>query len=274
MLVKSQELLNEARKNNYAIGAFSAYNMESVQAIISAAEELNQPVIVQTSETTLDYAGLEDILSIVRYQAEKAKIPVVAHLDHGKNIDVVKEVIKKGLHTSIMYDGSALPYEENIRNSAEIVNLAHVANMSVEVELGTIGQSSDDSQVIKCTDADQALEFVEKTGCDSLAVAFGNVHGPKTESEKLDFDALKKVAEKVSVPLVFHGASNSSPEEYAQAIQCGVAKINIDTELKESFIAAIKANSGESDPRKLLATTREAMRKVVSERIEQFSANK
>lgn len=271
MLINSLKLLEEARKKKYAIGAFNAYDMESAQAIIWAAEKVGKSVIVQMTEKSLEFAGFDTLSSIVFELAQNAKIPVITHLDHGSNINIIKKAISSGKFTSVMFDGSKLPLDENKQKTKLVVELAHKSGVAVEAELGTVPTNSSDDVITGYkTDANEAMEFVEETGCDSLAVAFGNVHGEKTSSEKLDFDVLKSIGEKVSIPLVFHGASNSTESEYKKAIACGITKINIDTQLRQAFTKSIKEKQTQKDPRVILDATRDKMQEVVEDCIHAF----
>lgn len=278
MLVSSQKLLVDARHGHYAIGAFNTNDLEFTQAIIDAAENQNAPVIIQTSPKALEYADTEVLLNMIRDLGEKTKVPVVVHLDHGKDPELVRKLIKLKLHTSIMYDGSALPYADNVRNTMELAKLARAAGISFEAELGTIG-GREDYVVgkVSCTDPEQAAEFAARTKCDSLAVAIGNVHGEKIKGEKLRFDVLEEISKKVSIPLVLHGSSNSSPAEFKKAISLGVAKINIDTELRETFSETnakfVKKHPKEIDPRVIIGASRNALQKVVEQRIQDFGSS-
>jgi len=277
MLVSSQKLLKNARRGGYALGAFNTNDLEFTQAIIAAAEKLSSPVIVQTSPKALEYAGAEELLGIIQTLGKKSKCPVVIHLDHGKEPELVRQMIKLGLHTSIMFDGSALSFGENVKLTAEMVKLAHRAGMSLEAELGAIGGREDYVKSrMEYTDPEQAADFVNETNCDSLAVAIGNVHGEKIKGEKLRFDILESIAKLVAIPLVLHGSSNSTLEEFKKAISMGVAKINIDTELRQTFA---KANAGfakkhprETDPRAIIGASRDAIKKVVEARIKDFGS--
>jgi len=277
MLVSSQKLLKDARRGGYAIGAFNTNDLEFTQAIIDGAEKLKAPVIVQTSPKALEYAGTEEILGIIRSLGDKSKVPVVVHLDHGKEPTLVRQMIKLGLHTSIMFDGSALSYSDNIKITAEMAKLAHGAGMGLEAELGTIGGSEDYAKGrMEYTDPKQAADFVNRTGCDSLAVAIGNVHGTKVKGEKLHFDILEKIAAQVAVPLVLHGSSNSTQAEFKRAIGMGIAKINIDTELRQTFSKAnadyAKKYPQETDPRAIIGASRDAIQKVVEARVIDFGS--
>jgi len=272
MITNSIELLKKAREGGYAVGAFNAYDMESAQAIIWAAEKVGMPVILQTSQTSLEYAGFDTLSSIIFMLAQKAKVPVVTHLDHGTDIKLIKQAIESEKYTSVMFDGSKLPFSENVKATSDIVNSAHRKHITVEAELGIIqSDKTFSAQKTECTDPRLAAEFTVKTKCDSLAVAFGNVHGEKVEGEKLNFDALKLVAESVDVPLVFHGASNSTAAEFKKVIEIGIAKINIDTQLRQAFVKSLQQKSKQKDPRAILDSARAGMEKVVADCLREFS---
>jgi len=323
MLVNLNKILPKARKNGYAVGAFNINNLEICQAIIDAAEELNSPVVLQTSEGALKYAGMDYLAAIAHVAARGASVPVVFHLDHGKDETLVKTVIKSGLYTSVMYDGSSLPFKENLKRTKKIVKLAHARKMSVEAELGAIAGVEDLVSVKQkdafFTDPKQAELFVKKTKCDALAISIGTAHGAfkKTPRQvhpersrrtqglkgdiKLDIKRLEQIAERVSVPLVLHGASGVDEKwlkklhkkcfilgdcqrlsgakgvplaEKKKAIKHGVAKINIDTDLRIAFTAAVREtllNDDEIfDPRKILGPARELMTHVVKEKMRAF----
>lgn len=273
MFINSTDLLKDARYGKYAIGAFNVNNLEFANAVIAAA--VQKPVIIQTSPKALDYAGFNELTAVIRARAKRASVPVVLHLDHGKDVEFVLKIIEMGKHTSVMYDGSALPYKENLENTKRVVEAAHAKNISVEAELGGVGDSGNLAHERDFTNPEQAEEFARKTGCDCLAVAFGNNHGLKQMSEKLDFDLLKLIGKQVEIPLAFHGASNSSDEEFARAIKCGIAKINIDTQLRQAFTAALRDalndNPNEIDPRAYLSPASESVTRTTQRLIELFS---
>ncbi len=271
MLVSSHKLLGEARKNRTAIGAFNTSNLEITQAIIAAAEKNNSPVIIQTSMKALKYAGYEALSSAIVEYAKNTSVPVVLHLDHG-NFETAMKLIEDGKYTSVMFDGSKLSVEENIAQTKTIVEAARKKNISVEAEVGAVGAVGGE---LDFTDPGVAKKFVEETGCDSLAVAFGNLHGAQTGEEKLDFEVLENIAKEVSAPLVFHGASNLSDEDYRKAISLGVAKINLDTEIRQAFVGAMRKyltdNPSDIDPRAVLAYARTSAEEVVDRRINVFN---
>ncbi|MEO0123029.1 MAG: class II fructose-1,6-bisphosphate aldolase [candidate division WOR-3 bacterium] len=300
MLVTLNEILPKARKHNYGIGHFNTSNLEITQAIITTAEELNSPVIIGVSEKAINYAGMKMLVGIVSSLAEESKIPIVLHLDHGKNFDIAKRCIDAGF-TSVMIDGSYLPFKENLKLTKKVVEYAHKKNASVEAEIGRLAGIEDDIEVEKniYTNPEEARIFTKETGCDALAVAIGTSHGAyKFKGRpKLRIDILKEIAEKVKIPLVLHGASGVKPKwvNYAnrfgakiektsgvpdrlikEAIKNGIAKINVDTDIRIAFTAGIREflikNPQEFDPRKILGYTRELIKKVVKEKIILFGS--
>lgn len=305
MLVSLKEILGKAEKNGYAVGAFNVNNLEIIQAVVEAAELEMSPVIISTSEGAIEYAGMEELASLVRIVAKKSNMPICFHLDHGKDVDLVEEVIKSGFYTSVMYDGSALEYEENLHNTKRLTKMAHKYGISLEAELGALAGIEDfvevDEQDAHLTNPEQAKEFVYETGCDALAIAVGTSHGAfKYKDEaKLDFERLEKINELVNVPLVLHGASGV-PEHIKQkcidygckiadakgvsddlikeAIVHGIRKINIDTDLRIAFDAGVRKYLQENpeviDPRKILSGAKNLMIEVVREKMRLFGSSK
>ncbi|NLC10929.1 MAG: class II fructose-1,6-bisphosphate aldolase, partial [Firmicutes bacterium] len=275
--VTLKEMLAEAEKGQYAVGAFNANNMEIVQAIIEAAVEEKSPVILQASQGAIRYAGLDYIVALVRAGAAKAGLPVALHLDHGTDFAQVMRCIRGGF-SSVMYDGSKYPLEENIENTRQVVQVAEAVGVSVEGELGKIGGTEDDISVEErdafLTDPQEALRFVRETGVDALAVAIGTAHGPYKGEPRLDFDRLQEIRRLTGIPLVLHGASGVPDEAIRKAIGLGIRKINIDTELRQNFTAAVKdfiaKNPDNIDPRKILGPAREAMKEAVKKKMRLF----
>ncbi len=299
----NRELLHRAKQEGYAIGAFNINNMEILQAIISAAEAEKSPVIIAVSEGAIQYAGLRYIVSMVRTASEEASIPLSLHLDHGKDLEVIRSVIEGGF-TSVMIDGSHLEFMENISVTKKVVEMAKERGISVEGELGRLKGIEDKVTVSEreafLTDPGEAEEFVEKTGVDALAVAIGTSHGAyKFKGEpRLDFARLEAIAKRVKVPLVLHGASGVPPqvlekaerfgaklpgakgipdEAIQKAIALGICKINIDTDLRLSFIGAIRevlmTKPEEFDPRKILGPGREAIKQTVQAKMRLFGSS-
>ncbi len=243
MLMTGKELLLDAQKNRYAVGAFNVNNMEIIQAIINAAEELESPVILQASQGGLKYAGVEYIAALGKLAGRKANVPVALHLDHGTDFEQVMQCIRHGF-TSVMIDGSRFPLEENIAFTKRVVEIAHSVGVTVEAELGKIGGTEDHITVSEkdatFTDPEEARIFVEETGVDYLAIAVGTAHGVYKGEPKLDYDRIKAIREVVDIPLVLHGSSGVPSESLQKAISLGICKINIDTDIRASFAQAVK----------------------------------
>lgn len=279
MLVTGSELLLDAQKRGYAVGAFNVNNMEIIQAIIEAAEETNSPVILQASQGGLKYAGLEYIATLGKLAAENASVPVALHLDHGTDFGQIMGCIRNGF-SSVMIDASQYPLEENIALTKKVIEVAHAVGVTVEAELGKIGGTEDDITVDQkdatFTDPMEAKRFVEETNVDYLAVAVGTAHGVYQGEPKLDFDRIKAIREAIDAPIVLHGSSGVPYDALRKAISLGVCKINIDTDIRISFANAVKdvvkENPDEFDPRKLLGPAREAMKEVIKEKMEVFGS--
>jgi fructose-bisphosphate aldolase class II len=267
MLVNLKDLLKKAYKKKLAIGAFNAYNLETIRGIIKAAEGLNAPVIVETTPKAIEYAGLKYLSTLIKEMADDVEIPVVLHLDHGLSIEMVEQSIEAG-YTSVMIDGSHLPLFENIALTKKVVEIARKKGIPVEGELGTV------TEHLRFTNPEEVPEFVRKTGVDSLAVAIGSSHG-HAPKEELDLELLFKIRRRTDIPLVLHGASGVSDSDIKGAIQRGIAKINIDTNLREVFTASIRENIKDPqiiDPRQYLKAAEDAIAKLVEEKILLFGS--
>ncbi len=277
MLVTTKAMLIQAREKGYAVGAFNTSDLEITKAIIAAATLQKSPVIIQTSEKAIDYAGLEQISAIMRQAAEEAPVPVAVHLDHGKSLERAKECIEAG-YTSVMIDASHHDYEGNVALTQSVVKIAHPRHVSVEAELGIISGKEDYIKALesKLTDPDQAVEFVKLTGLDTLAVSIGNAHGVPSADEIFDIDRLAKIGEKVHLPLVLHGASSTHPMRIKRAIELGVAKINIDTDVRLAFSNDLRQfldhHPDVYDSREILGHAAEAVTKVVARKMELFGS--
>ncbi len=279
MLVTGKEILQDAHKNNYAVGAFNVNNMEIVQAIVEAAEETNSPVILQASQGGIKYAGVEYIAELGKLAARKAKVPVAVHLDHGTDFDQVMLCIRHGF-TSVMIDGSRFDLEDNINITKKVIEVAHAVGVSVEAELGKIGGTEDDITVDErdatFTDPKEAKIFVEETNVDSLAIAVGTAHGPYKGEPKIDFDRIKTIKELLNIPLVLHGSSGVPADSIKKAVSCGINKINIDTDLRIAFTNAVKEfiaeNPDNFDPRKILGPAKLAMKEAIKEKMHLFGS--
>lgn len=301
MLVAAKSLLIKARAKKFAVPAFNINNLEILKSVVAAAEAMRSPVIVQTSEGAIEYAGMDYLIAMVRVAA-KSKVPIVLHLDHGKNLKTIKQAIQSG-YTSVMFDGSSLPYKENLAKTKQVVGWARSKKVSVEAELGVLAGIEDfvsvEAKDAALTDPAQAAMFAKETGCDSLAVAIGTSHGAFKFKGKthLDIDRLKKIATLVKIPIVLHGASGvledvtKLAEHYGAkigeargvldqdivlAIKNGVAKINIDTDLRLAFTAGIREAVADMpkviDPRKLLEPSNLLMTEVAKRKMKLFGS--
>ena len=254
-LVTSEKLLLDAQKNNYAIGAFNVENMEMVMAVIDAAISINSPVILQTTPSTVKYAGLDMLYKMVKNLADKTKIPIALHLDHGNSYELAADAISQG-YTSIMIDGSQLDFEENIRITKKVVKMCRMQMIPIEAELGKVGGKEDDLESNACyTDPLEAVEFVKRTDIDSLAVAIGTAHGFYKGTPVLKKDILTVMRNVSNIPLVLHGASGISDDEVRDCIKKGICKVNFATELRVAFTDGIKnvlkENPNVYDPKEL-----------------------
>ncbi len=279
-LVPVSKLLFQADRGGYAVGAFNANNMEIVQAIIRAAELERSPVIMQASQGAINYAGLEFISGMVKIAAESSSVPVALHLDHGTDFVQVVKCIRSGF-SSVMYDGSKLPLEENIAMTKKVLEIARPIEVSVEAELGKIGGTEDDIHVSEkeamYTDPEEARYFVEQTGVESLAIAIGTAHGQYKGEPQLDFDRLAQIKSVVKIPIVLHGSSGVPDESLRKAIKLGVCKVNIDTNIREALVWTMRKvmaeNPAEIDPRKILGPAREAVVEIIREKTRVFGSS-
>lgn len=301
-LVTNNDVMVPARRDGYAVGGFNTSNLEITAAIFRAAAEKRSPVIVATSQSAIAYAGYDNLRAMVDIMSREADVPASLHLDHGTDMDIIKGCIEHGW-TSLMIDGSHHPFEENIELTKTVVEMARPHGISVEAELGRLEGIEDqikvDAKDASMTDPAEAAEFVERTGVDSLAVAIGTSHGAyKFKGEaRLDIERLEKIAEKVSIPLVLHGASAVPPAvlELAQrygadlpgakgvpadsiraAIEHGVAKVNIDTDLRLAFTGSVRQILTDSpkifDPRKILGAAIDGMAEVIKAKMDLFGS--
>ena len=300
-LITMKEILEDAGKRSYGVGAFNINNLEFLQAIIEAAEEENSPVIIAISEGAMKYGWVELLSTMVKTAAMNTKVPVALHLDHGKNFDKILTAIRYGF-TSIMIDASDKSYEENVKLTKEVIKVAHPLGITVEAELGRLLGKEDEveSDVAIYTDPDDAKRFVDETEIDALAVAVGTSHGAyKFKGEaKLDIERIKKINSLTGVPLVLHGASGVPHElveeaqkygavlkgakgvpneEIKKAIEAGIRKINIDTDLRISFLLGVRKYLSEHpeifDPRKYLGEGRAQVKETVKKKMQLFGSS-
>lgn len=245
MLVNFQHILPKAQREHYAVGLFNALNTEMARGVIGAADALRSPVIVGTAEILLPYSPLECVCDALKSMAQRTDVPVVLHYDHGLTFDKCMEALKLGF-TSLMYDCSTDPYEENVRKLAELTRIAHAFGATVEAELGHVGDNDSDEPALEdpsafYTDPVQAKEFVDKTHVDALAIAVGTAHGAYRFTPKLDFDRIVAIRQAIpETPLVLHGGSGLSDDDFRRAIQCGIAKVNIFTDINVAGARAIR----------------------------------
>lgn len=272
-LVTTNEMLKKAQEGHYAVGAFNVENMEMVMAVLKAAEEMNSPVIMQTTPSTVKYAGLDYYLAMVRAAAERTTVPVAMHLDHGNSFDLAMQALRTG-YTSIMIDGSHESFEDNIALTRRVTDACAPSGISVEAELGKVGGKEDDlvaDHDSPYTDPQQAKEFAERTNVTSLAVAIGTAHGFYKGTPKLDFERLSAIREVVSIPLVLHGASGVPDNAVRESIKRGICKVNFATELRVAFSNGVKKYLAENpdafDPKKYSAVGMEYVTELVKEKI-------
>ena len=232
MLVNLNEVLKKAQKEKYAVGLFNTTDTDMLQAVIEAVEESNSPVILGTAEVLLPYGELKLIAPSVIAAAKRAKVPVVVHYDHGLTFDRCIEALKLGF-SSIMFDGSAKPYEQNIAETREMVKIAHAFGATVEGEIGHVGEAAKEDNLLTdmYTTAEEAKEYLNATGVDALAVAIGSAHGVYKKKPMLNMERLKEIRNTVDVPLVLHGGSGLSDDDFKNTIRNGIAKVNIFTDL-------------------------------------------
>ena len=279
------EVLGPALAGHYAVGAFNANNLEYVQAIVEGATREGAPVVVQASQGAIRHAGLEQIVAMVKVAAEQTPVPVVLHLDHGTDLALVRECIRRGF-TSVMFDGSRLSWEENVRLTAQVVAWAHQAGISAEGELGRVPTVRDGlgEEALRdlMTDPAQAVRFAAETRVDALAVSVGSVHQMQREEARLDVERVAAIAEGaaragIRLPLVLHGSSGVSPASLQEAIRAGICKVNVATALNVAFkrglLRSLQENPEGVDPRPFLSAAREETMATVRARMRLFGCS-
>ncbi len=273
-LQNSKDMLIKARKEGYAVPAFNIHNLETIHTVIEAAVELKSPVILAATPGTMDYSGRAYIQAIAEVAARENDIPIALHLDHHETLETIEESLKLGTK-SVMIDGSFGSFEDNIALTKKVVDMAKKYDGAVEAELGKLVGQEDDLVVDAAdgayTDPDTVVEFIERTGVDTLAVAIGTGHGVYESEPKLDFDRLEKIKNLIDIPIILHGASGISQEDVRKCISLGCAKVNISTELKIPFSDALRKvlveNPNETDMRKYMGPAKDKMKEVVIEKI-------
>ncbi len=272
-LVSSLELIKKAQEHKKAIAAFNIHNLETIQAVVEGATEMNSPVIIATTPGTLRHAGIENVAAIVKALSLKTHIPIALHMDHCPSFDTIVSCIQCG-YTSVMIDGAHHDYAENVELVKSVVKMAHAVGVQVEGEIGKIGGVEDDLFVNEADAAftvpDEARRFAEDTGIDTIAVAIGTAHGMYKGEPKLDFERIEEINGLVDIPIVLHGASGVPDASVKKAISLGMAKVNIATELKNPMVAAIRKSledPNQNDPRNYMGAAREAVKEVVIRKI-------
>ena len=279
MLVTTKEMLLDAQKNHYGVGAFNVENLEFVMAVLAAAEETKSPVIMQTTPGTIKTAGLDYFYGMVKAAAERATVPVALHLDHGDGYDRCMQALRTG-YTSVMIDGSHVGFEDNIALTKSVADAGKAMGVPVEAELGKVGGKEDDGPAVEgenpYTDPEEAKEFVARTGCTSLAIGVGTAHGVYTETPHIQQDVVKAIREAVDVPLVLHGTSGVPDEQVAEAVKNGICKVNYATELRQAYTKGYQAYMAENptcfDPKKPGKAGMAEITKIVKIRMENLGS--
>ena len=275
MLVSTKDMLVKAQKEHYAVANFCIWNVEMLSGVMKACENLQSPVILSFGSGFLVNTDINHFIHMMRSYATQTALPCSIHWDHGRSYEIVSHAIDIG-YNSLMIDGSAYPFEENIRRTKEVVDRFHPMCIPVEGELGHVGAETNYEEALanyQYTDPSQAAEFVERTGLDSLAIAIGNQHGHYTAPPKINFEILAKVRDTVSIPLVLHGASGIGDEDIRHAIDLGITKINIHTELCEAAMDAIHACPPDERYQGLNIKVRDAVQARAEEKIRLFGSN-
>lgn len=280
MLMNMKDLLTVAQKNHFAVPAFNIGSDQLLKAVMKTVKELKSPVILEMSPDEFNFVGYAQIQAML-YEAAHTDVPVCIHLDHGDSYETVVRAIQAGM-TSVMIDASKLPYEENVAITKKVVETAHIANVSVESELGTIGTTGNSieggTEGVIYTVPEEAKQFIEDTGIDTFACAIGTAHGiyPKDMKPKLRIDILKDITDQVSVPLVLHGGSSNKDEEIAEAVKNGICKINISSDIKVAFYEqarkTLNKNPGYREPLEIYPAAMEACGKVCADKIRLFNS--
>ena len=280
MLMNMKDLLTVAQKNHFAVPAFNIGSDQLLKAVMKTVKELKSPVILEMSPDEFNFVGYAQIQAML-YEAAHTDVPVCIHLDHGDSYETVVRAIQAGM-TSVMIDASKLPYEENVAITKKVVETAHIANVSVQSELGTIGTTGNSieggTEGVIYTVPEEAKQFIEDTGIDTFACAIGTAHGiyPKDMKPKLRIDILKDITDQVSVPLVLHGGSSNKDEEIAEAVKNGICKINISSDIKVAFYEqarkTLNENPGYREPLEIYPAAMEACGKVCADKIRLFNS--
>ncbi|NQX71381.1 class II fructose-1,6-bisphosphate aldolase [Paenibacillus alba] len=274
-LISSTHMLQIARKNKYAIGAFNVHTLEMLQAVIEAAVETQSPLIIQSTVGTVKHLGPDYLAAAATVAANRTGLPIALHLDHCTDFQLIVQCIRAG-YTSVMIDASMYPFEENVERTRKVMEVALAAGVNVEAELGKVGGVEDDIVVDErdalLADPEECSQFIERTGVLTLAPAIGTAHGIYKGEPNIDFARIAQIADRVAAPLVLHGGSGIPAEQVRRAVALGMAKMNIATELRIAFTDAIKqvftANPEENDPRKYMVPAKEAAKRLAIEKMQ------
>lgn len=280
--MSGKQMIQQAWENGYAIGAFTAHNLETIKAVLLAAEAEQSPIMLQIGQKAINEMGMKPLRDAVDslLQHHKISVPICIHLDHSRKFEQCMEAATRDFQ-SLMFDGSALPFDENVRVTRAVVEVAHALGLGAEGEIGKIGGTEDDITVDEkdamITTVEEALDFSERTGVDYLAVSIGTAHGVYKTTPELKFDRLTEIKEAVKKPIVLHGGSGVPDDQVVEAVKRGVAKINVDTELRQGFIRGVQAHWQANEDDFILAdvmnTGIEAMMEVVQHKIRLFGSN-
>lgn len=279
MLVTTKDMLLRAREGRYAVGAFNVESLEFVMAVVAAAEAKRSPVILQTTPGTVKYASLDYFAALCRVAAESSSVPVAIHLDHGDGFDRCIQAMHAG-YTSVMIDGSHVPFEDNIALTASVTKVAGPIGIPVEAELGKVGGKEDDGPAVEgenpYTDPDEAEEFVARTNCSSLAIGVGTAHGVYAGTPHIEQNVLKAIRSRLEIPLVLHGTSGVPDDQVAEAIANGICKVNYATELRQAFMRGFMGYMGNNpdvfDPKKPAASGMAAMQAIVESHMDNLGS--
>jgi fructose-bisphosphate aldolase class II len=276
MIVSFKEMLQAANNGRYAVGAFNCLSLENVEGAIAAAEELHSPIIIQLAEVQFPCAPLALMAPLYLEAARAAKVPVVVHLDHGQSFQTCVDAVRLGFG-SVMFDGASLPFEENVRQTAEVARMAKAFGVDVEAELGKVGDVGvDDDKVDLFTDVEESAEFIARTGVDALAVAIGNQHGKYVATPRLNIARLVELHERNAMPLVLHGGSGTSEEDFKSCIHNGICKINVATAIQLGVTEDVQhylATASNPNYIDMKAVMVEASKRVVADHIRLFESN-
>ena len=281
MLVPFKSILQNARNGRYAVGAFNCLSLEHVMGAIQAAEELRSPIILQLAEVQFPCAPMELMAPVYLEAARKASVPVAVHLDHGQSLETCVKAIQSGFN-SVMFDGAELSFEDNVRQTAEIVRIAHAAGVDVEAELGRVGdtgfggEGTGEATPDVFTDVEESAEFIRRTGVEALAIAIGNLHGRYVATPKLNIGRLKEIASRNELPLVLHGGSGTSEEDFKACIHNGICKINVATALQMAVTDVVRKYLSENEAAGYIDTKSvivEATKESVKQHILLFESN-